>query len=570
MTPSIFAFTTALLASITLTPAARQLAFRSGIIDHPGSRRMPLLPTPLLGGIAIYAGAILAIVLVTVFWVPGYAWEQIFSILTGATLMVFAGIINDRGVFSFYNNLTIAIPIAAFILILSGIHTNVFQELFADQLTYPQALLADYVLTFAWIIGVTTAFTIIDHMDGLCAGISAIASAFFLLFAIIGNQVLVGTLAAATFGASLGFLYWNFNPVRIAMGRGGTMFLGFIIAVLALKIRFLETPAQTRWIIPLLILGFVFFDVVLVTTSHLRRKQFPFSVPGKDHVSHRLLQLGMDRMSAVIALYGLSTLFGMLALLVSQLTVWKSHLISSMTLLIALVAMIALEYALVRHERSLAHTPAQTANQTIVPTIKEPLLKRPLDLVLSSLMLLMALPVGLIIALAIKLEDGGPVFFRQERWGRGGTRFWVYKFRSMVPNADRYRQASENDSRITRVGRKLRAMGLDELPQLINIWKGEMSFVGPRALVVGEKVNGGAGNYRTYENTPGFWERLAVRPGLTSVATIYIPKDSPPQRKFRYDMFYIRHISFWLDIRMIALSYWISFRGKWETRKEKI
>jgi len=205
--------------------------------------------------------------------------------------------------------------------------------------------------------------------------------------------------------------------------------------------------------------------------------------------------------------------------------------------------------------------------------IREPFLKRPFDAVLSFVMMVVSLPVSLPIALAIKLEDGGPVFYRQERWGRGGTRFRAYKFRTMMPDSDRkfgLMQAVENDSRVTGVGRLLRAMGLDELPQLINIFSGEMSFVGPRSLAVGEIVRNEEGTIIDYEDVPGFMQRLEVRPGLTSLATIYVRKDIPPRHKFRYDLLYIRRQSLGLDLRLIILSFWISFRGKWESRGRKV
>ena len=209
----------------------------------------------------------------------------------------------------------------------------------------------------------------------------------------------------------------------------------------------------------------------------------------------------------------------------------------------------------------------------ILPKVKEPFLKRPLDVLLSTLMLILSAPVSVIISLAIKLEDGGPIFYRQERWGRDGKRFRAYKFRTMVPHSDKVfgiKQATENDSRITRVGRILRAMGLDELPQIISIFLGDMSFVGPRALAVGEILYDENGFKIDYEKVPGFWERLAVRPGLTGITTIYRPKDISPQEKFRYDLLYIRKQSFWLDVRLITMSFWISFRGKWETRGKKV
>jgi len=203
------------------------------------------------------------------------------------------------------------------------------------------------------------------------------------------------------------------------------------------------------------------------------------------------------------------------------------------------------------------------------PKAREPFLKRPLDVILSAFMLILSMPVSLPIALAIKMEDGGPVFYRQERWGRGGARFRAYKFRTMIASSDQefgLKQATENDPRITRIGRVLRAMGLDELPQLLNILWGEMSFVGPRSLAIGEIVKDETGRVVKYEDIPGFWERLRVRPGLTGLATIYIPKDAVPHRKFRYDLLYIRKQSFWLDVRLIALSSWITFWLKWEIR----
>jgi lipopolysaccharide/colanic/teichoic acid biosynthesis glycosyltransferase len=128
--------------------------------------------------------------------------------------------------------------------------------------------------------------------------------------------------------------------------------------------------------------------------------------------------------------------------------------------------------------------------------------------------------------------------------------------------------ARADDGRVTRVGRVLRAMGLDELPQILNILKGDMSFVGPRALAIDEVLH--SGTAARYEDLPGFTERLSVRPGLTSLATIFIPKDTDPRRKLRYDLVYVRKLSLKLDLYLIALSYWISITGGWEKRDGKI
>jgi lipopolysaccharide/colanic/teichoic acid biosynthesis glycosyltransferase len=199
-------------------------------------------------------------------------------------------------------------------------------------------------------------------------------------------------------------------------------------------------------------------------------------------------------------------------------------------------------------------------------------LKRGFDVLLAGTGLVVSAPVWLAAALAIALEDGFPVFFRQQRWGQGGRTFWALKFRSMwrSPRGDGSVQATADDPRITRVGRVMRACALDELPQLWNIFVGDMSFVGPRALPMNERQASGRETDIPDEQVPGFRERLAVRPGLTGIAQVYADRDAPRAVKFRYDRFYIRRQSFWLDLRLIAVSFYISFLGRWETRGDKL
>ena len=200
-------------------------------------------------------------------------------------------------------------------------------------------------------------------------------------------------------------------------------------------------------------------------------------------------------------------------------------------------------------------------------------LKRPFDIVLSSLGLIASAPLWALIAFAVRAEDGGPVFYAQERVGRKGRPFKALKFRSMVRNAEAGSgpvQAVADDPRVTRVGRLLRAAAMDELPQLLNIFKGDMSFVGPRALRPNEREVGGAGGPDSITEVPGYDARHAVRPGLTGLAQVFLPGETPRRKKFRYDLLYIRRQSFWLDLKLIGLSFWITFRGKWESREPKV
>ena len=200
-------------------------------------------------------------------------------------------------------------------------------------------------------------------------------------------------------------------------------------------------------------------------------------------------------------------------------------------------------------------------------------LKRGIDVLLSGVGLVLSAPLWVLVSIAIKLDDGGPVFYEQERWGRGATRIRVRKFRTMVRDADRIFgnvPASVNDRRITRVGRLLRASGMDELPQLLSIFSGDMSLVGPRALAVDEKLRDASGRQLRYQDLPGFYERLSVRPGLTSLATVYRAKDIDPMQKFRTDLLYIRTRTLWLDLKLIAVSLWVSVLGRWEVRDSKV
>lgn len=196
--------------------------------------------------------------------------------------------------------------------------------------------------------------------------------------------------------------------------------------------------------------------------------------------------------------------------------------------------------------------------------------KRALDVVAAGVGLVLSSPLWLVCSILIKASGRGPVFYRQQRFGHLGVPFTLLKFRTMRwdPSAP-ISPATVDDQRVTSVGKVLRRMGLDELPQLLSILRGDMSLVGPRALAVGETIYGPEGEIR-FQDVPGFAERLRVKPGLTGLATVYLPKDADPLQKLEYDLRYIREYSFWLDVRLILMSLRISFQGRWEMRDPKL
>ena len=189
------------------------------------------------------------------------------------------------------------------------------------------------------------------------------------------------------------------------------------------------------------------------------------------------------------------------------------------------------------------------------------------DLTLLVLAHLLLLPLWLllwtVIPFFIWIGDRGPIFYRQKRSGKDGQVFTVLKFRTMVPDADRMGPAwtTEGDPRVTRIGKLLRRTALDELPEVLSIWTGHMSLVGPRALDVEEQKG-------LEQQVPGFAERLRVRPGLTGLAQIYDRTDDADD-KFRYDLEYLQQMGPWLDLKLLVLSVRNTLAGRWDQRGGK-
>lgn len=207
----------------------------------------------------------------------------------------------------------------------------------------------------------------------------------------------------------------------------------------------------------------------------------------------------------------------------------------------------------------------------LINGFKEPSSKRIFDILLSLLGLILSSWLWALIWVAIWCEDGAPCCIKQLRIGKYGRIFKVIKFRSMRKStlAETINiQAREDDPRITRIGKILRKTALDELPQLINILIGDMSFVGPRALLPAEVEHGDFALHIT--EIPDYEKRTMIKPGLTGIAQIFAPRDLPRRHKFKYDLLYMRKMSFFLDIKLIFLSFLITFKGNWESKKKKL
>jgi len=320
-------FASALVMAIGGTPLVRRIALRLGVTDQPNARKIHVNPIPLLGGVAIYGAFIAALLL----FGDRFRINELLSILIGASLMSFLGVWDDRRSLSPLLKL-VGQFLAASILVISGVYIG----------TFPWEAL-NIAVTLLWVVVVTNAMNLMDNMDGLSGGIGAVAAIFFLLLAAMNDQYLVGALSAALVGACLGFLVYNFNPASIFMGDAGALFLGFILAAVAIKLRFPEGVQIVTWMVPVLILGLPLFDTALVIFSRLRRGLNPLTTPGKDHTSHRLVALGYTRREAVLICYLICAGLGVIALFITEASILEGYVVGGITALAGLASLVRLE-----------------------------------------------------------------------------------------------------------------------------------------------------------------------------------------------------------------------------------
>ena len=302
----LFAF----LSMLAFTPLVMRLARRMDWVAHPKADRWHARPTALMGGIAIYAAAILAAIVFTGNTLPWPIWA-------GATVMFVTGLLDDL------KNIRpaakiVAQVIATGLLLYAGYS---FGQGWPFWVSFP--------LTFFWIIGITNAINLLDNMDGLAAGVAAITAAVLAAFAaFMGEGATVG-VAITVAGAAAGFLVFNFNPARIFMGDSGSLFLGYALAALAVVIQ-AETPSAgfSVYFVSAAVLAVPIFDTTLVTVMRTLSGR-SVSQGGRDHSSHRLVFLGLSERQAVLTLYGISLGFGVLALvfLVAEVRLFYALLI---------------------------------------------------------------------------------------------------------------------------------------------------------------------------------------------------------------------------------------------------
>jgi len=333
-----YLFLSAFLVSLILVPAVRRFAIRLGIVDDPGERKVHHTRKALLGGLAVYLAFYLIIGLNLVLgatlgppsWLSSdydflrrmlpfpIQLDQLRLIFIGSTMIMLIGLADDiKGTHFSYKVKFLVQFCAAFLVVSGGMRTQ-----------FMPGTALNYLISILWIVGITNSFNLLDNMDGLSAGVALISA--LVLFLVVSGQ---GQFAAAMVllvyaGSVLGFLYYNFNPSTIFMGDAGSLFIGFLLAVFTIANSYVipESSSLLQVIMPVLILSIPLFDTFSVIYIRLRDGR-PVFVGDTNHLSHRLVKLGLSHREAVLLIYAMSLCIGISATLLPALSVIQSIVI---------------------------------------------------------------------------------------------------------------------------------------------------------------------------------------------------------------------------------------------------
>ncbi len=274
---------------VVLTPWAMRLAFRRNLLDHPADHKSHVEAIPYLGGFAIVTTFSLMVAVISLVWPPNSGLGELLVVLAAAVFLALVGFVDDmRQVSPLWRIVAEVVAAVAIWSAGTGVIVTTSEPL-------------NMGLTVLWFVGITNAFNLLDNMDGLATGIAAIASLTTFAIATTNGQFLVAGLAVGLAGCTVGFLRHNFHPARIYMGDGGSLFIGFLVAYLCIKLRF-QGGRLLSGLVPVLVCSVAIFDTTLVTVSRLATGRSPF-LGGQDHASHRLVHLGLPVPIAVGTIY---------------------------------------------------------------------------------------------------------------------------------------------------------------------------------------------------------------------------------------------------------------------------
>jgi UDP-GlcNAc:undecaprenyl-phosphate GlcNAc-1-phosphate transferase len=298
------------ITAFVITPLFRNIARELKIMDYPGGRKLQANPVAYLGGLAIITPITLGSVLLIFTSVTTDLKQQLyFGLIFPALAIAIVGLLDDIYQLPpwprFMSQSAVGV-ITSFILYLSGSGVEIFDH----QLLNSSA-------TILWVVTIINALNFIDNMDGLATSISIVASLALFILSYINNQYLVAALSLAIFASCLGFLFWNKKPASIYLGDAGSLYLGFLLAAISIRIDLDNDSAPIRALVLIFILAIPVIDTTQVVVSRIAKGKSPFE-GGRDHISHLLLNRGLSQRSVLLILTTSAILFATVAVLLAE------------------------------------------------------------------------------------------------------------------------------------------------------------------------------------------------------------------------------------------------------------
>jgi UDP-GlcNAc:undecaprenyl-phosphate GlcNAc-1-phosphate transferase len=307
---TVVALLVAMAISFTMTPVAKSFAQKVGAMDVPkDARRVHDHPIPRMGGLAIFLGFVLSVVLFA------DVNRQIQGMLLGAVIVVVIGVIDDIIELKAIYKLVFQI-VAALVAVYYGIEIDIVSSinLFGTG-EYISLGILSIPITVFWIVAITNSVNIIDGLDGLAVGVSAISSVVMLVVSIVVADISLAIIIGALVGACIGFMPYNINPAKIFMGDSGSLLLGFVLSTVSI-IGLFKFYAIVSFAVPFLVLAFPLFDTAFAFFRRILSGKSPMR-PDRGHLHHRLIDMGMSQKQAVAVLYSVSTVLGLVAVVLS-------------------------------------------------------------------------------------------------------------------------------------------------------------------------------------------------------------------------------------------------------------
>lgn len=312
----VYIFILPLIIVLCVTPLVKKLAVRIGAVDHPDERKVHTNIMPRLGGLAIFIATTIGLFIFT-----NPTFFPMYWMLLGSLVIVATGILDDIKPLSAKAKLLAQIS-AAMIVVYGGIRIEFINIPLTDEVLYFGQW--SWLISIIWIVGITNALNLIDGLDGLAAGVSSIALGTIFIMSLMMGNITVATISLILLGSTIGFLFFNFYPAKIFMGDSGSLYLGFFLA--ALSILGFKNITVISYVFPILILGVPIFDTFFAIIRRYRSGK-SITAPDKKHLHHCLIALGFSHRKTVLIIYGITMLFSLAALFLTQTTVWIGILV---------------------------------------------------------------------------------------------------------------------------------------------------------------------------------------------------------------------------------------------------